>query len=74
MSPLLGLMPQRLAEALVTRATFHGFLHDLGQDFAIWEHKRYLDPPALAPGDGPVGRYRQWARQFYTHAAPPTSP
>jgi len=25
----------------------------------------YVDNPALAKGDGPVGRYRQWARQFY---------
>jgi hypothetical protein len=24
-----------------------------------------MDNPALAKGDGPVGRYLQWARQFY---------
>lgn len=24
-----------------------------------------MDNPALAKGDGPVGRYRQWAMQFY---------
>jgi nitrite reductase/ring-hydroxylating ferredoxin subunit len=73
-SPLLALVPRGLAEALVARATFHGFLHDLRQDFDIWEHKRYVDPPALAPGDGPVGRYRQWARQFYTPAPQPAIP
>ena len=24
-----------------------------------------MDNPALAKGDGPIGKYRQWARQFY---------
>ncbi|HUG54532.1 MAG TPA: Rieske 2Fe-2S domain-containing protein [Vicinamibacteria bacterium] len=64
--PLLSLMPRALAEAAVARAALRAFIHDLSQDFRIWEHKRYVDPPALAPGDGPVGRYRQWAGQFYT--------
>ena len=35
------------------------------QDRAIWENKIWLPVPALAEGDGPIGRYRQWARQFY---------
>jgi len=39
---------------------------ELRPDFAIWENKRYLDNPGLAQGDGPIGRYRRWARQFYT--------
>jgi nitrite reductase/ring-hydroxylating ferredoxin subunit len=73
-SPLLALVPRAAAEALVARITFQGFLHDLRQDFGIWENKRYIDPPALAPGDGPVGRYRQWARQFYTPAPDPVLP
>jgi nitrite reductase/ring-hydroxylating ferredoxin subunit len=61
----LGLVPRRVAFPLVARLTFEGFLGDIGQDTRIWEHKRYVDPPALAQGDGPVGRYRHWARQFY---------
>jgi len=24
-----------------------------------------IQPPALAEGDGPIGKYRQWVRQFY---------
>jgi hypothetical protein len=28
-------------------------------------HKRYVDRPALASGDGPVGLYRKWVKQFY---------
>jgi len=34
-------------------------------DLHIWEHKVYVDPPALCDGDGPVGRLRRWYRQFY---------
>lgn len=41
------------------------FVTDVGQDVPLWEHKRYLDAPALAVGDGPIGLYRRWARQFY---------
>ena len=24
-----------------------------------------MDNPALAKGDGPIRKYRQWAKQFY---------
>jgi hypothetical protein len=34
-------------------------------DLEIWEHKAYLLRPALADNDGPIMRYRRWARQFY---------
>jgi phenylpropionate dioxygenase-like ring-hydroxylating dioxygenase large terminal subunit len=61
----LGLLPRALSGPLVARLAFAGFLNDIQQDFRVWKHKRYSDPPALALGDGPVGRYRQWARQFY---------
>lgn len=35
------------------------------QDIAIWEHKVYRATPRLADNDGPLGRLRQWYRQFY---------
>ena len=35
------------------------------QDIPIWENKVYLNRPALCDGDGPVGLFRTWARQFY---------
>jgi 3-ketosteroid 9alpha-monooxygenase subunit A len=35
------------------------------QDIPIWEHKRFLERPLLTVGDGPIGRYRKWAKQFY---------
>jgi hypothetical protein len=38
---------------------------EVGQDVDVWEHKAYLDPPALAKGDGPIAAYRGWVKQFY---------
>jgi len=46
---------------------------EMGRDFVadvrIWENKRYQDPPRLVAGDGPIGAYRKWARQFYRDEA-----
>jgi len=54
-----------LLSPLMARFVFNGFVHDTRQDFPIWENKRYTNPPALAKGDGPIGKYRQWTKQFY---------
>ncbi|MGH0032073.1 MAG: Rieske 2Fe-2S domain-containing protein [Myxococcota bacterium] len=61
---------KRLADAQATesvcaindRVTNEQFL----QDVPIWENKIYQEHPALTPADGPVARYRQWFRQFYS--------
>lgn len=50
---------------------FRGFRQEVEEDIPVWRRKAYVDPPALAPGDGPVAAYRRWARQFYP--APPNS-
>ncbi|MCY0986817.1 Rieske 2Fe-2S domain-containing protein [Nannocystis sp. ILAH1] len=56
---------------------YKAFLVDFPKDFPIWENKAYLDKPMLAGGDGPIGRYRRWCRQFYDYpeatAAQPTA-
>ncbi|HEX4462497.1 MAG TPA: (2Fe-2S)-binding protein, partial [Polyangia bacterium] len=46
----------------------------LEQDIPIWEHKTYLEPPALCDGDGPVGLFRKWSRQFYSIPSAPAEP
>jgi len=61
----LKLLPSALLTPLIARAAYGGFRHDVGQDFPMWENKRYVVPPALAQGDGPVGVFRRWAKQFY---------
>ena len=37
----------------------------LDQDIPIWEAKRYVPSPALAPSEKPVTEFRRWATQFY---------
>lgn len=38
---------------------------DAARDLGIFHHKRFIAPPRLADGDGPIGAHRKWARQFY---------
>ena len=64
--PALRFVPQPIVNQIVARMTLRGAAQDVEQDFVIWNNKRYVQPPILAAGDGPVGRYRHWARQFYT--------
>lgn len=45
------------------------FTNDFVRDFPIWGKKAYLERPLLAKGDGPIGSYRRWCKQFY-FAAP----
>jgi len=59
-------LPRRLFYGLIARLALNGFAHDIQQDFPIWQNKIYVDPPALAKGDGPIGKFRQWAKQFYS--------
>jgi len=44
------------------------------QDIPIWEHKTFRVNPLLCSGDGPIGRYRKWARQFYGGAVEDEAP
>jgi len=61
----LGRLPRTLLDRLLGPAMIASYESDVTQDFDIWTNKRYVHPPALAEGDGPVGKYRRWARQFY---------
>jgi nitrite reductase/ring-hydroxylating ferredoxin subunit len=67
----LRMLPSGIAARLVRSVFLRWGIHDVQQDIPIWESKRYVDPPGLARGDGPIGRYRAWCRQFYPDAAAP---
>ncbi|MES2134503.1 MAG: Rieske 2Fe-2S domain-containing protein [Bacteroidota bacterium] len=65
LNPFLAVIPKSLVNKLVLKQAFKGYAHDVSQDFDVWQHKAFIENPALAKGDGPIGKYRQWARQFY---------
>ena len=68
--PLLAPLPKRALHALINRVMLNSLANDAQQDFVIWQNKKYVQPPALAEGDGPIGKYRQWAKQFYGDVNP----
>jgi phenylpropionate dioxygenase-like ring-hydroxylating dioxygenase large terminal subunit len=39
------------------------------QDRAIWENKAYWERPMLCDGDGNLGAYRRWMRQFFSESS-----
>lgn len=53
---------------LVARFLIYSARSEFERDIPIWEAKVHRSRPVLSDVDGPIGRYRQWARQFY--AAP----
>lgn len=64
--PLAVLLPSRWLQWIISRIWIRGFAADVSQDLKIWANKRYEPHPALAGGDGAIGTYRRWARQFYS--------
>jgi nitrite reductase/ring-hydroxylating ferredoxin subunit len=64
-SARLRFVPRAVTDGLLGRALLHVYRREVEQDCAVWAHKRYVERPALAAGDGPVGLYRRWAKQFY---------
>ncbi|MET7505504.1 Rieske 2Fe-2S domain-containing protein [Streptomyces microflavus] len=71
-----GRLPKPLARAvsrtaarLLDRAVFRSSCEFTAADFPIWHTKQYQQPPRLAPGDGPIGPFRRWARRFYPQPA-----
>jgi phenylpropionate dioxygenase-like ring-hydroxylating dioxygenase large terminal subunit len=63
--PGLQRLPRALLSGMVERMIMKVFENDIEQDFEIWEHKGYVQRPALNREDGPIGLYRRYCRQFY---------
>jgi 3-ketosteroid 9alpha-monooxygenase subunit A len=64
-------LPSDMATSTVGDAFVSEVTRQLEQDIPIWENKKYIDPPLLCDGDGPIGPYRRWAKQFYSHQDSP---
>lgn len=60
---------KKLHDADITKGVGKAFVAEvsrqLEEDIPIWENKIYLDRPALCDGDGPIGPFRKWCKQFY---------
>ena len=63
------LLRSRVSTDLFVRFLMRKVLADVEQDRAIWENRRHLERPGLVKGDGPIGRFRGWTRQFYSAAS-----
>jgi phenylpropionate dioxygenase-like ring-hydroxylating dioxygenase large terminal subunit len=50
----------RIGQAFVNEVN-----RQIQEDIPIWENKIYQPEPQLCDGDGPIHRFRKWARQFY---------
>ena len=55
----------RMPRAAWAKLVLRGLVHDVMEDYEVWNNKVYMQQPRLAKGDGPVGAYRRWARRFY---------
>jgi nitrite reductase/ring-hydroxylating ferredoxin subunit len=66
----IGPLPVTL---LVRELASMGLNKEVGQDAPIWEAKRYVERPILAEGDGPIGEYRRYCKQFYVEPAAKTA-
>ncbi|MFO0695184.1 MAG: Rieske 2Fe-2S domain-containing protein [Polyangiales bacterium] len=66
-------MVKKTGGADVTRGIGKAWLKEvvrqLEQDRPIWENKVQHENPLLCDGDGPIGVFRRWCRQFYTWPA-----
>jgi hypothetical protein len=59
-------LPDKDVTLTVGKAFIKEVSRQLEQDIPIWEHKQYFDHPVLCDGDGPIGLFRKWCRQFYS--------
>lgn len=62
--PMAGVVPKKMLTKIIHKKVFKSYVADVFQDFDIWSTKAYVDPPMLAKGDGPIPKYRKWAKQF----------
>lgn len=56
-------VPQTILNAVAYPAAFEVW-KDFWQDILIWRNKIHLHKPRLVDGDGPIAKYRKWAKKF----------
>lgn len=62
-------MVKKTGGADVTKGVGKAFIREvsrqLEEDIPVWENKVFVHPPVLCEGDGPVGLFRKWIKQFF---------
>lgn len=48
----------------MSRALVEEVVKQVGEDVPIWNNKAHWPSPSLAPGDGPIMKFRRWTEQF----------
>lgn len=64
MARLAGLDTPEMSRALVEEV-----VKQVGEDVPIWNNKAHRPNPSLAPGDGPIMKFRRWTEQFSSTTA-----
>jgi len=52
------------------RAIVKDICKQFDQDKVVWDRQRYLEKPLICDGDGPIGKFRSWYKQFYVEDQP----
>ena len=52
-------------DAMVVKLLIPKLAAELKRDFDIWENKKYVSRPPLSLADGPINKFREWAKIFY---------
>jgi phenylpropionate dioxygenase-like ring-hydroxylating dioxygenase large terminal subunit len=67
---------KRLGDDALTALVGDSFIdlltQQIGEDVRVWQHKTFIERPALAAEDGPIMKFRSWASQFYAEGSPVT--
>ena len=63
---------RKFDDAKLTSTVADAFVKEINkqvqEDRPIWEHKTWWARPLLCDGDGEIGTYRRWMRQFFSEA------
>ncbi len=63
-------LPSPEATEMIRQGFRDELSHEVEQDIRIWENKVFHERPVLCDGDGPIGQFRRWTKQFYPEGAP----
>jgi len=58
-------LPLGLRTRIMNKILILSQKNDVMQDVVIWKNQKHRPRPRLCSGDGPIGKYRRYCKQFY---------